>query len=206
MSHKPMKNPISVLRIAASLALACALGTSLAQAGYISGTISFDGLTTTNTGNLSGATDFTSIMGFAAPGTQSGSYAGVSAFTSADFTPFSWVGPFATSGLASNPLWTFTVGTTSYSFYATSIHLVTQNANFLDITGAGFAQITGYSDTPGVWTITDSSVGGGPMIVFGSSAAVAAVPDSGGVALLTCLGLATLGVAGYARRGKSARN
>lgn len=130
-----------------------------AQATPIQGSIDFDGAATLN-GTLGNATSFNSMSGPNGPdpivldGNQISDYGTVPGGTPAVFTPFAFDGaqtvPFT--------LWTFTVGSTIYSFVINSIDpVVVQNSNFLQITGDGTAQITGFDDTPGTWTITDTS-------------------------------------------------
>jgi hypothetical protein len=140
---------------------------------FINGDIQFNGGATLDTGNLATATAFTSIFGPGGPstmpqvlggGSQTGAYAGVPDNTLVSFSTFS----FASSGPVT-PLWSFSVGTTSYSFDATSVTVAFQNSQFLDITGTGTASITGYSDTSGVWEVTDSGAGGTPVFTFGAA-------------------------------------
>jgi hypothetical protein len=151
-----------------------AVGTSnVMGANYINGDIQFNGGATLNTGNLATATAFTSIFGPGGPstmpqvlggGTQTGDYAGVPDATLVNFQTFS----FAINAPVT-PLWAFTVGTTAYSFDATSVTVAYQSSFFLDIVGTGTAHITGFNDTSGVWEVTDTGAGGTPVFTFGAA-------------------------------------
>ena len=188
----------SLTQAACGLVLAMALNAGVAKAAPISGSINFDGVATTDTGNLSAATAFTSIYGTAVVAGETGNYSAIPTVTPVTFTPFS----FTAGGVT--PLWTLTYGGLVYSFDATSIHVNAQNANFLNISGTGIANITGMTSTSGVWSITDTSVGGGPIFTFGGDSAVSGVPDSGTTALLIVLGFAGIGMGLYAQRRKLA--
>ena len=180
------------------LILALALGSTRAAAlPSIDGGINFDGTAMTDTGSLDTATAFTSISNtFVDPNTTSGSYVSVPPMTSVAFSSFSF-----NSGSVT-PLWSFTSGGTTYSFAATSIVINSQSSSFLNLSGDGIASITGFADTAGTWTITDT--GNAPTFTFGSGTTVrSGVPDSGATALLIALGLlaAGLGVKFYGRQG-----
>lgn len=164
----------------------------------IQGSINFDGVATTNDGTLATATSFTSISDtFVFPG-STGSYLTVPLFEPVTFTPFS----FSASGVT--PLWTFTVGAVTYSFNATSIVVDGQSAGFLNLSGTGWASITGYETTEGTWSITDTTTKKGSHIfTFGADSAT--VPDSSGTALLIGLGLAGVAVGMVAQRRRLAK-
>lgn len=169
----------------------------------VTGSIGFDALAATNTGKLSTATEILSItQGVVAGGTQMGSYSSVPANTGP--VDFSSIDSFHTivGPLASSPLWTFSYDGNTYSFTATSISLVYQSANFLDISGQGYADITGYAQTAGDWSIDLTSATGNSSVkfVFGADSYIPSVPDSATTAGLISLGLGSLGVAMLARK------
>ena len=149
---------------------------SLQAAPYISGEIGFTGGATLN-GSIASATAFNSIFGPIGPGsdipvvggTANGSYAGVPAGTSVSFTPFA----FNVQPGSPIQLWTFALGPTTYSFEITSVFVSLQQPGFLNIYGSGVAKITGYEDTPGTWSITDTGLNG-PVFTFGN---VTVVPE-----------------------------
>jgi hypothetical protein len=179
-------------------AIAFALCGAAANATPISGFINFDGIATTNTGNLSTATAFTSISDTSVYPVETGNYAVVPLFYPDTFKPFS----FSAAGVT--PLWTFTVGAVTYSFDATSIEVVYQSGNFLDLSGTGVAYITGFTPTVGAWSITDTSTNSGAR-VFTFGADSAPLPDAGGTALLIGLGLAGAAAGMIVRRSRLAK-
>jgi hypothetical protein len=155
--------------------------------GNISGQISFVGGATLD-GPLATATAFTSFFGpsgvgnpVVLAGSQTGDYASVAGGTPASFTIFTFNPP---PGGGVNPLWTFTIGPTTYSFVATSVAVAFQNPMFLNIQGSGTASITGFTDTGGTWTITDSGIGSQPVFTFGANTTVVGVPEPSALALL----------------------
>lgn len=177
-------------KIGSALIVSAALIAS-AKATPITGSINFDGVAKTNTNNLSSATAFTSISGVTVVPFESGNYAGTTG-AAVTFTPFSF------SSVAVTPLWTFTIGAVTYSFDAVGpITIVTQNANFLNIQGSGWATETGFDATQGTWSITDTAQGKITTFTFGASSTV---PDSGATALLIALGLAGVAVGVVAQR------
>lgn len=149
----------------------------------VTGSIQFLGGATLN-GPIDTATAFT---GFTDPlfipgsgpivqaGSQSGSYASVPNGTATTWTPFS----FAPGSASVVPLWTFTVGTTVYSFNATTINIDKQDSSILNLSGMGMAHIDGLEDTQGGWTIT--LTGGDATFTFGASSSV---PDGTSTAVL----------------------
>ncbi|HEY1765370.1 MAG TPA: hypothetical protein VGF85_10635, partial [Opitutaceae bacterium] len=157
----------------------------------ISGSINFDGVAKTDTNNLGSATAFTSISGVTVVPVETGNYVGTTG-AAATFTPFSF------SASSVTPLWTFMVAGVTYSFDAVGpITIVTQNNNFLNIQGSGWATETGFDATPGTWSITDTAQGKITTFTFGASSTV---PDSGATALLIALGLAGVAVGMVAQR------
>jgi hypothetical protein len=187
------------------LVLAMALLGNVARANpIIQGQINFDGVATTNNGTLATATSFATITStYVVPG-NTGTYSSVPLFTPVTFTPFTF-SPFPPGGVT--PLWTFTVGSVSYWFDATSLTVDSQSAGFLNLSGSGWAYITGYTPTLGVWSITDTTPAGKPSkhptFTFGADSAT--LPDSGGTALLIGLGLAGIAAGMVAQRRRLAK-
>jgi hypothetical protein len=191
----------TLAKFSPALILTLALCGNVAKADpMITGGLNFDGLATVNTGNLGTATAFSSIYDvYVFPG-STGSYASIPPFAGpVTFTPFMFTAPGVT------PLWTFTLGSVTYSFDATTIHVVAQSSGGLLLEGAGWANITGYASTHGTWSIDDTSTPGGPVGVFNFGADSASVPDSGGTALLIGLGLVGLGAGMVAQRRRHAK-
>jgi hypothetical protein len=174
---------LSIFALAAAFGLCGHL-----QAGPITGSINFDGIDTTNTGKLGNASSLATITQTSTYPQELGSYAPVPAGTPVTFTPFSLTAAGVT------PLWTFTSGGLTYSFDATSIAIVDQSNGFLDLSGNGMASITGFTSTPGTWSITDTAVGNERTFAFGEETNIDSptVPDSGMTALLLGLGLGAI--------------
>ena len=174
--------------VGSALVVSAALLVSTATATPISGSINFNGVAKTNTGNLATATKFTTISGVTVVPLETGNYVGTMGH-SVTFTPFSF------SAASVTPLWSFTIGSIHYSFSATSISIDSQKKSFLNLDGKGVAYETGYTPTPGYWSITDT--GRGSTVTFGFSAIV---PDTATTALLAGLGLAGIAAALAAQR------
>jgi len=191
--------PVEFTRFSLGLIVAAAFCGVLAKATPITGTINFDGVATTNSGDLTSATAFTSISGVTVVPVGLGNYAGTTG-ASANFTPFSF------SALTVAPLWSFSVAGVNYWFDAAGVisvsHVSHGSATFLDLSGAGFANETGFDTTPGFWSITDTAVGGETTFVFGADSAV---PESGATTLLIGIGMAGVGVGMIALRRKPVR-
>jgi PEP-CTERM motif-containing protein len=164
-----------------------------AQAQVFTGSISFVGGATINN-PIPGATTFTSFYGPGGTGTnpqvqggqETGAYAGVPGGTSVAFTPFTFSPSLVPSPV---PLWSFTLGPTTYSFQITSVTTDTQNVYpggfaFLNIGGVGTASITGYApDTAASWSITGTTANSASVtITIGN--AVNGVPEPSTVPLM----------------------
>jgi|CZKI01.1.fsa_nt_gi hypothetical protein len=190
----------TLTKLSPALILAIALCGNVAKANpIITGGLNFDGLATTNSGDLLNATAFSSIYDvYVFPG-STGSYASLPLFAGpVTFTPFSF------SAAAVTPLWTFTVGSVTYSFDATSIMVVAQSKGGLLLEGNGWASITGYQTTLGSWSIDDTTTTH-KSAIFNFGADTAALPDSGGTALLIGLGLAGVAAGMVAQRRRLAK-
>ena len=111
--------------------------------------------------------------------------------TTANYTDFTF-DPF-TSPIA--PLWTFTVGETTFSFDLESVSVSLRSSTQLGLEGMGTVRADGYDDTPMQWTFSGDSAGG----ILRFSAAAATVPEPSVVGLLG-LGLIAMGAVGVRRR------
>lgn len=98
------------------------------------------------------------------------------------------------------PLWSYNIGTTEVTFDATSVKAQWQNtvgsSGEWIISGTGMADISGYTDTPGTYTINLSDSGNLAVAFDATAAAHTTVPDGGSTvallgAALTALGLFT---------------
>jgi hypothetical protein len=184
-----MNCPIARKLTAALAGLAIfALASPLYAAPSITGTIEFVGGANLN-GPLDTATAFSAIFGPLGTGNPlvrsgaSGTYSIVPAGTEATFSLFTFnpgpVSPFT--------LWSFSVGSTLFSFDATSVAISDQNANFLDLEGTGVAHVTGYADTQGTWSIT--LTGSGPTFTFGEQTTIVPEPSTATLLLAAVGGL-----------------
>lgn len=173
------------------LVLALAFTASV-QAIPIGGTIQFVGTATMNSSQTAFVSFGDPLGGGLGPwvqaGSQTGSYGGVAAGTTAIWTPFTFNPPAASV----TPLWMFTVGGTTYSFDATSMTVTHPNASTVNITGSGIAHITGFADTIGTWTVT--ATGAGVDFTFGAFTGPGGGVADGGTTVLL-LGTALSGVA-----------
>lgn len=185
-----MKNKFKL--IAGAVAALVGLSATV-QAIPISGQISFSGLAVLDSTTLTSATKFLSYSNsagttaFPTVGIHTGSYSSpLLTGASATFTPFTFSPVTASTPFV---LWTFTIGVNTYSFKVNSLVVATQNSTFLNVIGTGIASITGFTDTSGIFSITDTG-SGGPTFTFGANTTV---PDGGTTVML--LGAALSGFA-----------
>jgi VPDSG-CTERM motif len=94
---------------------------------------------------------------------------------------------------ATNPLWSVD----GFSFALASSSIVTQNVNFLNISGPGTITGNGFDPTPGVWSFTSTNSNGNPQTQFTFTTDSTAIPDGGTTVAL--LGLAFAGLEGARR-------
>lgn len=86
-----------------------------------------------------------------------------------------------------------------FTFDLASSSIVTQNADFLGITGAGLLSGNGFDVTPGIWRFTTQSPDAAGVFSFSASTeATPRVPDGGNALVL--LGAALGAVAWFRRR------
>jgi hypothetical protein len=151
-----MKTKAGRCIFAATIAVAWAGVNFLAYGAepYINGSISFTGNAGMNA-SISAATTFTNFWNVSGVAATNGSYAPLGHAASANWTSFTFNPPT----MPVMPLWTCSTNGVAYSFDATSMSVVFSSSNFLDIQGSGIAHITGYADTPGLWTIGVQQIG-----------------------------------------------
>jgi hypothetical protein len=168
--------------VAASLSVA-------AQANPITGTINFDGSATSDNPNFLLATEFTSFSSVTVVSGASGTYGGVAGGTAVSMPNALFFSPVT---VPVSPLWTFTIGATTYDFNLTSMTVSYESATQIDLSGSGTLQVTGYTDTPGQWELSANNVGGAAEFGFTSSNVASGVPDGGTTVLLLGAALAGL--------------
>jgi len=182
----------TILTVVAVGLLSCGLFCQRAEATAIQGNINFAGATQFDTNSLLTATrvvtwfDSNGNAGFSSVqlgGT--GDFAGIPAGTQATMAqPWIFNPSTPTPGL-------WSVG--GFTFDLLSSTIATQNATFLDISGAGIVSGNGFDPTSMKWSFTTQSAGGHPLTTFSFSAnSSAGVPDGGSAVAL--LGFSLTGI------------
>jgi hypothetical protein len=166
-----------------------------ANAAPISGDITFfgvwqpkaaDGTTNTTVANAAAIQFVGDVTVSQAIGDFTGAAGTTATYTNFTFNPFA--GPIA-------PLWTVTVGGTTFSFSLERISISLQQGNQLALAGSGTLSAAGYDDTEFAWTFSGDSTGA----ILSFSAASFGVPEPSVVGLLG-LGLIAMGAVGVRRR------
>jgi|ERR1043166_780792 hypothetical protein len=162
-----------------------------AAAVPVSGGISLAGGYTTDTGDVNTANAFTAFNNVLVT-SRAGSYAAVPVGQAVTQNAFTF-DPFPGAGVT--PLWTFTIGPTTYSFDLLTIQTPQQTGdNTLTLRGTGRLKITGFDNTLGSWLFTANQAGG----TFSFSSSNAALPDGG--TTIAMLGLALVGLGAIRRK------
>lgn len=162
------------------------------QAVPISGTIGLSGGYLAN-GPLATATAISSFTSVLVSGVGlTGDYAGT-AGTPVTMSPFTF-SPFQGSVV---PLWTFTVGSTTYAFDLLSLGVTLQDSTQIVLDGSGTLHLTGKDDTGGTWSLHLSEAGDGNFTFTDGNTfdSTTAVPDGGTTLMLLGSALAVLGIA-----------
>jgi hypothetical protein len=184
----------------------CALFSEQAQASQIHGNISFAGAVQFDTNSLDTAT--TVMTWFDSNGNPG--FSSVQLGATGDFSGI----PAGTQAAMAQP-WIFNPSTPTpglwsvggFMFDLLTSTVVTQTADFLNITGTGIISGNGFDDTAGTWAFTAQSSGhGGLATIFSFSADSAAVPVPDGGSAVALLGMALAGVEGARRLIRARKN
>lgn len=184
-----MKNLIKILALTLLVAVTVKATPIVGEITFNGGTIVLGDSANNITTNVTSATQILGYTGPQSVNTTSGHYVGATG--SVTFSTFK----FSDSGVL--PLWTLSVGPTTYSFDATNIvnnSFISGGSNFLNLSGSGIAHITGLTSSVGIWSLTSTSTS--TKFTFG---ATTSVPDAASTVVLIGLGLLAIG---FAARGK----
>lgn len=185
----------TILTVVAVGLLSCGLFGQQAQATAITGDITFGGVVTFDSTNLSLATQV-STWNLSIVTSDSGDFGSIPILSNVTMTA-PWIFNPSTPTM---PLWS--VG--GFTFDLTSSTIVSQTNFFLDITGVGTLSAAGFDTTPGTWSFSVSNALGTTSSTFGftSDTHSGLVPDGGATAAL--LGIALAGVEVFRRKFKAA--
>ena len=184
-----MKNKI--IKSLASFALMVGLAATV-QATQITGSLDLKGNATLDNTSLLAAKAVNTFANVTAAGPGTLSYSGIADGTSVSM-PNALVWNPITVPVSS--LWTLTVSGVTYSFDLLTLNADFQGGKALNLSGTGTLKITGFDDTPGVFSFSiASSAGSAENATFGFSASNSAqVPDGGTTVML--MGAALSGLA-----------
>jgi hypothetical protein len=163
----------------------------------ISGTLSFAGSATTDTGNFLTATRFVRFddVSVGVPSSLFGDYVGT-AGANVTVTPFIWNPPGASTPI--NPLWTFMSGGNTYSFDLSMLHTDFASPTGLLLSGLGTARITGPGvekiATSGYWNLSAQTFGVSTFTFSSTTQVPTNVVDGGSTAMLLGLALCAFGL------------
>jgi hypothetical protein len=207
-----MKNLTNAIRtILATGLLSSGLVCQHAQATTINGTITFGGTLTAQILSK-GTLDGINWGPHGKVATVDGDYSSVPIGTSTTFTNFEWnSGTLAITSPSSTPFveWTFTSGSTTYDFIldtalttGTNTHTKVGKTNVwsVDVLGTGTAQITGFEDTVGVFTVRGT--GNAAHLSFDASGTAAGDPVPDGGPAIALLGIALTSLEILRRTGR----
>ena len=122
-----------------------------------------------------------------------GGYSGVLTGTNTTFNDFTFIGDGTAATLigTDSPIWTFTLGATTYSFDLLALTTGHVDAGSMGFSGTGIAHITGFADTPASFALEGSGTGFNFQL---SSSTTAATPEGGTTAVMFAFGLALVGI------------
>jgi hypothetical protein len=201
------KTPKFILTLLTAAAISCVAFSNQAQAVPINGDIQFQGTVTADHASAPAVVTTVTFVGpfqviGTAPENGINNYSTVPNGTIAAFAAslsFTGEGLSAVLNGALMPLWTFTIGTTTYSFDLLSLSAavvggVSGGNAVIALTGSGISHITGFTDTLASWSLQGSTANG---FVFQLSSNTTAsggvgVPDGGATVALLGLSIVAL--------------
>lgn len=163
------------------------------QAVPIDGSLNMAGSVTLDDTDLDSATQASSF-GFSFVTSGSGDYSGTVGSSVSWNTPFSWSPP----NTPIDDLWSFVDAGVTYTFDLDTITIVSQDSTFLNLTGTGTLQATGFTDTSGVFSFSITDTDDDATFTFGFASSNATIPDGGTTMLL--LGSALIGIGALRRK------
>ena len=212
-AYRDFANPMlkHMKTIFAAILLGCLIQAVEFQASAvpITGELNMSGTATLDNPSLGSADGVTSFSGVRANSASTGVFdAAGDARAPITMNPFLW----NPSSAPVTPLWKMTYGGVTFSFDLNSLTVLSQTANFLNLSGVGTLKsvsstdptVSPYEATSGTWTFTISDsdgLGGGTgnfKFGFQSTTSANAVPDGGATAIF--LGISFLGFAAIRRK------
>ena len=123
-----------------------------------------------------------------------GSYAVVLTGTNTTFNDFSFIGDGTAAALigTDSPIWTFSIGATTYSFDLLTLTDGHVDAASMGFSGTGIAHITGLEDTPASFALEGD--GTGFNFQLSSSTTAATTPEGGTTVIMLAFGLVLVGI------------
>ena len=124
-----------------------------------------------------------------------GSYNGVLTGTNTTFNDFSFIGDGTAATLigTDSPIWTFTIGATTYSFDLLTLTDGHVDAGSMGFSGTGIAHITGLADTPASFALEGDGAGFNFQLSSSTTAAIT-TPEGGTTVVMLAFGLALIGI------------
>jgi hypothetical protein len=186
----------TILAVLATGFIGCALFSQQAQASQIQGNINFAGGVQFDTNSLATATRVTTWF----DSNGNAGFSSVQVGATGDFSAIL----AGTQATMAQP-WIFNPSTPTpslwnvggFTFDLLTSTIVTQTANFLNISGTGIITGNGFDPTAATWAFSVQNSSGGERTLFSFSADSTAVPDGGSAVAL--LGIAFVGLEGLRR-------
>lgn len=127
--------------------------------------------------------------------TGTGTYSSVPSGTLTTFNDFTFIGDGTMASLLGPdiPIWTFTIGATTYSFDLLALTNGHVDAGSMAFTGTGIAHITGFDDIPACFALQGAG-SNFDFMLSSSTTAATSTPDGGATLALLGLGLLAVGI------------